>query len=119
MYDQFLTLLHRIPFPHIHRLEDDYIHIAFTDGSCKWQTNPDIRISSFAAIEVLENRNNAVIHSGKVPGNKAHAGGEILAGTVAVMRFHHIRIFTDNAAFLKNCEENPSLPPFAARHPPS
>ena len=105
MYDQFLCLLHSIPFPQVDRLEDDNIHIAFTDGSCKWQKYPDIRISSLAAIEVLGNGSSAVIHSGLVPGQQSIYRGEILAGTVAVLRFYHVRIFTDNAAFLKTAKK--------------
>ena len=105
MYDQFLCLLHNIPFPQVDRLEDDNLHIAFTDGSCKWQKYPDIRISSFAAIEVLGNGSSAVIHSGLVPGQQSIYRGEILAGTVAVLRFHRVRIFTDNAAFLKTAKK--------------
>jgi len=78
MYDQFLCLLHNIPFPQVDRLEDDNIHIAFADGSCKWQKYADIRInSSFAAIEVLGNGSSAVIHSGLVPGLQSIYRGEI------------------------------------------
>ena len=107
MDDQFLCLLHNIPFLQVDRLEDDNLHIVFTftDGSCKWQKYPDIRIGSFTAVEVLGNGSSAVIHSGLVPGQQSVHKGEILAGTVAVLRFHHVRIFTDNAAFLKTAEK--------------
>ena len=105
MFEEFMSLLHCIPFPSLQRLPGNDLHIVFSDGSCKWQKYPDIRISSFAAVEVLENGNSQVFSCGLVPGQQSIYRGEILAGTVAVMRFTRVHIYTDNVAFLRTARK--------------
>ena len=83
MYDEFLSLLHRIPFPTVRKSENNDTHLVFTDGSCRWQKFSDIRISSYAAIEVLDNGSSNLIDCGLVPGQQSIYRGEILAGTVS------------------------------------
>ena len=101
LFEQFLGLMHCVPFPRISKDVSIDHHVVFTDGSCKHQKFPEIRLSSAAAIEALPNGDSSLIWSGIVPGQQSIYRGEILAGITAIMRYQSVTIYTDNLAFLK------------------
>ena len=104
-YEDFIGLLHAIPFPRIVKVECLDHHIVFTDGSCKFQKFPEIRISSSSAVEAFPNGDSSLVWSGLVPHQQSIYRGEILAGVTAVMRFKKVTIYTDNLAFLRTARK--------------
>ena len=101
LFERFVELLHAIPFPNLGKADCHDHHIVFTDGSCKFQKYPEIRVSSSAAVEALPNGESRLVWAGMVPGQQSIYRGEILAGVAAVMRYKRVTIFTDNLAFLR------------------
>ena len=101
LFERFVDLLQSIPVPQLGKADSLDHHIVFTDGSCKFQKYPEIRVSSSAAVEALPSGESRLVWAGMVPGQQSIYRGEILAGVAAVMRYKRVTIFTDNLAFLR------------------